>query len=138
MIPTLLALWLLGRPGAEIAAFASLVGHVYPVFFQFHGGKGMVTAAGGIVVLYPVLFPFLIVPWLIIVLCTRIVSIGSLITVALYPVAVVVWCLITGTPLLQPMLLAAASAAVIIWAHRGNISRLRAGTENRFGKSKKA
>lgn len=136
VLPTLLAFLWLGRPGAEIAAFAAILGHVFPVFFQFHGGKGMVTAAGGILVLYPVLLPCLAVPWLLLTFTTRIVSVASIVATLLYPIGVVVWCSITATPLLQPMLLAIASAALLLFMHRGNIKRLRAGTENRFGKPK--
>lgn len=136
ILPTLAGLLWLGRPGGEIAAFAALLGHVYPIFFRFHGGKGMVTAAGGILVLYPALLPFLAVPWLILTFTTRIVSVASLSAAFLYPIGVVVWCGITGTPLLQPLLLAVASMVLIFWMHRGNIKRLLNGTENGFGKKK--
>lgn len=136
-LPTGLAFLWLGRPAAEIAAAAALVGHVFPIFFGFRGGKGMVTAGGGILVLYPSLLPCLVLPWLTISLLTRIVSVGSLITAVLYPIGTAVWCYLHELPMLRPVLFATGSALLIIWAHRGNIMRLLNGTENRFGSKKK-
>ena len=137
VIPTYLGLLWMGRLGGEIAAAAALVGHIFPVFFQFHGGKGMVTAAGGILVLYPALLPCLLLPWIVLVLTTRIVSIGSLTAAALYPVGAALWAYFHGLPVLEPLLFSLGSAILIIFMHRSNIKRLINGTENRFGGKKK-
>jgi glycerol-3-phosphate acyltransferase PlsY len=121
---------LLAGNSAQLAlsGAAAIVGHIYPVWLRFHGGKGVAVAAGVFTMLTPgataaAACLFLLVAWL-----TRYISLASMAaTVALPPAA---W--ILGSPL--PVVLAACgSASLILFRHRGNLHRLRAGTERRVG-----
>ena len=111
-----------------LAAAAAVVGHIYPVWLRFHGGKGVAVAAGVFVVLTPLATGVAAMLFLVIVSATRYVSLGSIAaTLALPPAA---WA--TGEPV-AVVIAAAGSAALILFRHRGNIRRLRAGTERRMG-----
>lgn len=107
---------------------AAVVGHIYPVWLRFHGGKGVAVAAGVFTMLSPVAAGAAAIVFLVTAWATRYVSLASMAaTVALPPAA---WLL--GSPL--PIVACAASAAVLIlFRHRANWSRLRAGTERRVG-----
>lgn len=125
----MLAERLSARPGAPaLAAFAAVVGHIYPVWLRFRGGKGVATACGAFSVLtpaaiIPALGVFATATWI-----TRYISAGSMLaTIALPPIA-----LALGSP--APAVAAAfATAALIVFRHRSNLSRLRTGTERRIG-----
>lgn len=111
-----------------LAAAAAVVGHIYPVWLRFHGGKGVAVAAGVFGVLTPIATALAAGLFLVIVYVTRYVSLGSIAaTVALPPAA---W--MTGEPK-AVVLAAAGSGALILFRHRGNIRRLREGTERRMG-----
>jgi acyl phosphate:glycerol-3-phosphate acyltransferase len=111
-----------------LAAAAAVVGHIYPVWLRFHGGKGVAVAAGVFVVLTPIATGVAAMLFLVIVSATRYVSLGSIAaSLALPPAA---WA--TGEPI-AVVIAAAASAALILFRHRGNIRRLREGTERRMG-----
>ncbi len=113
---------------AALAGAAAIVGHIYPVWLRFHGGKGVAVAAGVFSVLSPVATGFAAVLFLIIVWVTRYVSLGSIAaTLALPPVA---WW--SGAPR-AVVFTAAGSGALILFRHRTNLRRLRMGTERRMG-----
>lgn len=117
-----------GATVTALAAAAAVVGHVYPVWLRFRGGKGVAVAAGVFAVLTPLATALAAALFLIIVGMTRYVSLGSIAaTVALPPAA---W--LTGEP---AAVVGAASGTglLILFRHRGNIRRLRAGTERRMG-----
>ena len=107
---------------------AAIVGHIYPVWLRFHGGKGVAVAAGVFTMLSPGATAmaaglFLVIAWI-----TRYVSLASIAaTLALPPAA---W--IVGAPL-SVVLVAAGTAILILFRHRANWSRLRHGTERRMG-----
>jgi len=110
------------------AAAAAVVGHIYPVWLRFHGGKGVAVAAGVFAVLTPFATALAALLFLAIVWGTRYVSLGSIAaTVALPPAA---W--LTGEPP-AVVLAAAATGVLILFRHRGNIRRLCEGTERRMG-----
>ena len=111
-----------------LAAAAAVVGHIYPVWLRFHGGKGVADAAGVFAVLTPIATALAAGLFLVIVWLTRYVSLGSIAaSVALPPAA---W--ITGEPI-AVVLAAAGSGGLILFRHRGNIRRLREGTERLMG-----
>jgi len=110
------------------AGLAAIVGHIYPVWLRFRGGKGVATACGVFSVLTPFAIPpalgiFVIAVWL-----TKYISLGSMLaSVALPPIAYA-----TGSP--APAVAAAfVASAIIVFRHRSNLVRLRTGTERRIG-----
>ena len=110
-----------------LAAAAAVVGHMYPLFLGFKGGKGVAVGAGTMLALVPWMGVAAFVLWLCISLATRYVSIGSVVTAIAYPAAA----FLTDQP--WPVrLFALGAGAWVIWRHRGNIARLRAGTEHRL------
>jgi glycerol-3-phosphate acyltransferase PlsY len=117
-----------GASVAALAGVAAIVGHIYPVWLGFHGGKGVAVAAGVFSVLSPIATGIAASLFLVTVWATRYVSVGSITaTVALPPVA---WW--AGAP--QSVVAAAAgTGALIVFRHRTNIRRLRSGTERRMG-----
>jgi glycerol-3-phosphate acyltransferase PlsY len=112
--------------GMVIAA-AAVVGHVYPVWFGFRGGKGMATRLGAYAVLDPQTLLVVIAAWLVVVLLAGYVGLGTMIAAAVAPV----WLglnLRTGGALFP---FSVAMAAFIVFTHRSNIARMRAGIESR-------
>jgi glycerol-3-phosphate acyltransferase PlsY len=113
------------------AAIAVIVGHIFPVWLKFRGGKGVATGVGVFLMLAPIALLFAGVVFLAIVMFTRYVSLGS--TVAAATIPLFVWLqsvFVTPVADLRPLLTAAiAGAALIVFAHRGNIGRLAHGTE---------
>lgn len=119
---------------AYMSAFFAILGHVFPCFYRFKGGKGVSSAALAIAVLNPFLFLILLVLFIGIVATTRFVSLGSVIGVALYPVLLFNFDILhLGTPPLFALLI----AALIIWAHRANIKRIMDHTESKISFGKK-
>lgn len=115
------------------AAIAVLLGHIFPVWLKFRGGKGVATGVGIMAVLVPV--PTLIagVAFLITFLLTRYVSLASMTAAALLPLLVLAYNAMLKPPIDVGMILtAAAGALLIVWAHRANINRLLEGTESKF------
>jgi glycerol-3-phosphate acyltransferase PlsY len=117
-------------PGPVVAASgaAAVVGHIYPVWLRFHGGKGVAVAAGVFSVLTPIATAIAAAVFLLVVWITRYVSLGSVAaTVALPPIA---W--LSGAPA-AVVAAAAGTGLLILFRHRTNLGRLRAGTERRMG-----
>jgi glycerol-3-phosphate acyltransferase PlsY len=125
------ALALLAHAGVTLTALtaaAAVVGHIYPVWLRFHGGKGVAVAAGVFAVLTPLATGLAFALFLAVAAATRYVSLGSIAaTLALPPAA---W--MTGEPV-AVVGAAAGTRALHLFRHRGNIRRLRAGTERRMG-----
>ena len=113
---------------AAVTGAAAVVGHIYPVWLKFHGGKGVAVAAGVFTMLSPVATALAAGLFVVIVWLTRYISLGSIAaTIALPPAA---W--LTGEPRAD-VVAAAATAALILFRHRSNWHRLRTGTERRVG-----
>ena len=112
-----------------LCGVVAVVGHVFSVFVGFKGGKGVATSAGVVLGLAPMAVGICLLAWALVVWASGYVSLGSVAAAAMFPG--LVWLLYPARR--ETIWLYALLAAVIIWMHRANISRLRAGTENRFG-----
>lgn len=119
-----------------VAAFFAVIGHLFPLYFKFKGGKGVAVAAGTILVTNPTVFLVLVLIFLIVVGGTRVVSLASIIGAISYPILTLLYCLINGQSVVVNTLFAVCMAALVIFMHRSNIQRLREGTEYRFGEKK--
>jgi acyl phosphate:glycerol-3-phosphate acyltransferase len=111
------------------AGIAAIIGHVYPVWLRFHGGKGVATACGVFWMLAPLATALAATVFVLVVWLTRFVSLGSVVaTIALPPLA---W--FTDRPM--PIVVGAALAALlIVQRHRTNLARLQQGAERRLGR----
>jgi glycerol-3-phosphate acyltransferase PlsY len=110
----------------------AILGHSFPVYLKFKGGKGVATSAGMLLGVAPIAVLVGFVCWVLCMVFLRIVSLSSI--VASIAVAVTVWVLDPDELLVNLSL--TILAVLVIWLHRGNIRRLLNGTENRFGKKK--
>jgi len=129
LIPVFAAFQLGFAPAAAaLVGTAAFLGHLYPVFLRFQGGKGVATALGVYVGLSPLAALVLIVIFAAIALTSRIVSLSSMAAALAAPVAF--WFFSYPPPVVG---LSALIAALIILRHRGNLRRLFAGNEPRFG-----
>ena len=148
MVSVLIGTLLAGEAGAYIAGLACVLGHSFPVFYGFKGGKGIVVTAAMLLCLEPLVFLILLLIFVILVASTKFLSLGSIIGMLLYPVL-----LNSLYPVLHPEIntdgintaqLGAVPAIVcilntvfVVWLHRENIKRLMSGTENKFSLKKK-
>lgn len=119
---------------AAFAGLCAILGHMFPVWLRFKGGKGVATAVGSFLAIAPAAVGVALVFFVAIVAVTRFVSLGSIIGSAVFPFAA--WWLKPDTR--SPVVLAfmAASSLLIIVRHKDNIRRLLAGNENRLGGKK--
>lgn len=118
-----LAAWL---PAA--CAFAAIVGHVFPVWHGFRGGKGVATLVGAYAGLNPVLLLPLFASWLVMVTLSGFVGLASIIPAMAMPVYLLMH---DGLVLTPELAFALACAVLVIYTHRGNVRRMRDGTEPR-------
>jgi len=125
----ILARRLFGDETAPFAAAGALVGHLYPVWLSFRGGKGVATFLGILIPLLPIVAGVYALVWIILLLTLRISSVAGMAAALSAPIAAVIL-----HSSLFPMLL--GFALLVLWKHRENILRLRRGTEPRIGKSK--
>jgi glycerol-3-phosphate acyltransferase PlsY len=109
------------------AAAGAMIGHLYPVWLKFKGGKGVATLLGILIPLLPIAAAIYAVIWFTLLLTIRISSVAGMTAALSAPIAVA----ILGEKALVPMLL--GFALLVIWKHRENIIRLRKGTEPRIG-----
>jgi acyl phosphate:glycerol-3-phosphate acyltransferase len=129
LLPVLLArAWLTSPWAIGLVALAAIVGHMYPLFAGFHGGKGVATALGVFIPLLPGPLLIAFAVWAACVAFRRQVSVGSLAAAASLPIAALLW----GSSAAY-VLYALLAAALIWYRHRENIERLLAGTEPTIG-----
>jgi len=117
---------------AILAAVMCVIGHMFPIWLRFKGGKGVATSAGAIFGLMPLAAIIIFLVWVVVFEITRYVSVASLVATLALPVTVALlihWEIIEGSALLY---FSMTLAILVVWRHRSNFSRLLKGTEQRF------
>ena len=115
-----------------VAGICAVLGHNYTCWLKFKGGKGIATTAGVYLALAPWALLVALVIFILALLLTKYVSIGSIAAAIALPITV--WVMTPNNLLL--CIVTTALGALAVWKHKGNIQRLLAGTENRLGKTK--
>jgi acyl phosphate:glycerol-3-phosphate acyltransferase len=125
------------EPGMWLAAtcgFAAVLGHVYPIFHGFRGGKGVATVLGTLLALSPLLLSGVLVVWLVMMVVFGFVGLASMVAAGAMPL-LVVWSARAGTigpnEFLPLLWFGVVCALFVVWTHRSNIARMRNGTEPR-------
>jgi glycerol-3-phosphate acyltransferase PlsY len=121
--PAALGAWIPAACGA-----AAMLGHVYPLWFGFRGGKAVATLIGAVLGMAPALVLALVAVWLVVVLLTGFVGLASMVAAALLPLGML-W--VPAVPRAPAVAFGIFAAALIIFTHRGNIARMRGGREPR-------
>lgn len=140
VVSVFLGMTLAGEAGAYIAGLACMLGHAFPCYHGFKGGKGVLVTAATLLCLEPVVFGIVFLVFIIIVAFTKFISLGSIIGSMLYPIF-----LNSLYPFLNagleesavPAIVSILNAVLVVWLHRENIKRLLAGNENKFSLKKK-
>ncbi len=129
-----IAVWLMARftanspPWMSAAALAVMAGHAFPIFLRFNGGKAVASFIGAFLYLTPIPLLAVLLLFLIVVAATRYISLGSIVATGTFPFAV--W-LILHPPAVE-VAAAAVAGAFIVYRHKANIARIRAGNEYVF------
>jgi len=130
VLPVLVARWILDEPVLlALAALGAFLGHLFPVYFQFEGGKGVATALGVLAAIDWQLASILIATWIVVAAVSRYSSLAALVTAAAAPVYLF-W--LTGEPVF--VALGVVLAALLFFRHSENIRRLLCGNESKIGK----
>ena len=132
-LPVLAALLLQPRAGwgegtVALVGLAAFLGHLWPVFFRFQGGKGVATAAGVLMALNPVLGAATLATWLIVAVITRYSSLAAIVAAAFAPFFQLLnW---GASAMVLPI---TVMSLLLVWRHQANIRKLLAGTESKLG-----
>jgi acyl phosphate:glycerol-3-phosphate acyltransferase len=111
---------------AFLAGLAAVVGHCYPIFHRFRGGKGVATGGGVLLFTVPIVAVIEIATWFLIFWLTKTASIGSMVIVVI-TIPLLIWQGVTGLSLVWVALI----IALVVWRHRGNIKRMVSGSEEK-------
>ena len=120
---------------AVLAGAAAVLGHVFPIYLGFRGGKAVATGCGALVGLDPRIFLVGGVAWVLVLATTRFVSLASMTMAIAFPLAAA-WFARTSPWGVEVVVGAAALAGLILWRHKANIGRLARGEEPKFGSSR--
>ena len=141
-LPVMLIKWFgepygLGEGTQALAGLAAFLGHLYPVFFKFQGGKGVATAVGVLLAFQPWLALATLATFAIIVFFFRYVSLASILAAVFAPAYYLLGNGVAWAASRDKTLALVAMGVLLIWRHRENIRRLMAGTESKLGSKKK-
>ena len=118
----------------QIAGIAVIVGHTFPIFFEFRGGKGVATALGVLITLNWKIRLICLIFAVIIIAFTKMVSVGSILAAVLYPILTI----FMGDVKFLPVMISILIALLVIFNHRENLKRIKNGTENKISFNKQA
>ena len=133
-VSVLVSMLLMGQGGAYIAGLFCILGHIFPVFYKFRGGKGVVVAAITVLCLEPLVFLFLVLLFVFIVYWSRFISLGSIICAFFFPLLHNAFSQNKG---FLSVTVSVLIAAIVIVMHHSNIKRLMNRTENKLSFSRK-
>ena len=128
--------WGLGMPVAALAGLAAFLGHLYPVFFRFQGGKGVATALGVLVGVNPLLALASVLSFAIVLYFSRYVSLASIAAAVFAPAYYLFGDGMAWQASGAALACLVAMGVLLVWRHRENINRLFAGTESPLGRKK--
>ena len=111
-----------------LAGFFAILGHTFPIFFEFRGGKGVATALGVLITLNWKIGLICLVFGVVLIALTRMVSVGSIMSAILFPVLIV----FMGETRFEAIVISILIAVLVVFNHRTNIKRLKNGTENKL------
>ena len=111
-----------------LAGFFAILGHTFPIFFEFRGGKGVATSLGVLITLNWKIGLICLVFAIILIALTRMVSVGSIMSAILFPVLIV----FMGNAKFESIVISVLIALLVVFNHRSNIKRLKNGTENKL------
>ncbi|MEX0686287.1 MAG: glycerol-3-phosphate 1-O-acyltransferase PlsY [Balneolales bacterium] len=132
-VPTVISAWETDIFMRIISGSAAIVGHMYPLYANFKGGKGVITAAGMLYGIEPYSISIVLVFFAFVLFTTRYVSVASIIASIAYPISLLIFRYILGWEIDGSLFVfSAAIAIIIVVKHKANIKRLLAGTENRI------
>lgn len=132
VIPTWIGYRLGGQELAYIMGICVVIGHIFPIFLKFKGGKGVATSFGAAIVIHPLFAILSILVFALIVFKTRYVSLGSILGTSMFAVLII----ITGAPNMYKIY-SLIFVSLVVFAHRKNISNLLNGTEKKLGEKNK-
>lgn len=139
VVAVYIAWFTLGEAGGHFAGLCCMIGHCFPIWYKFKGGKGVAVGAAMILCLEPILFLFVLAIFVVVVLFSRYISLGSIMAVLMYPV------LLNNMSSLRPqspfsfvvLLCSILTTVLVVFQHRENMQRLLNHTENKFSFKKK-
>ena len=131
-LASMVGLWIAGFTGGCVAGVCAMLGHCFPLYYGFKGGKGVATAAGVVLALFAKSMLILLPVFILTILLSRMVSLGSL-----AGVTALLLCLLLFRPPAPMVFLSVFTAVMIVWKHKDNMKRILAGTENKiWGKAR--
>ncbi len=140
IISVFIGVLLLGPTGAYVAGTFCILGHIFPLYYKFKGGKGVLTAATMILLIDPLVFLILFIIFALVLAITRYVSLSSIIGAFCYPFIVNTAAMVSNGGKPAPIFdlsFAILIGVIVIWMHRTNIKRLFNGQESKFSFKKK-
>lgn len=137
---TLIPILLIGYNVGYLAGFCCILGHCFPIFFRFKGGKGAATSAGIIFAADPIVGAIIVLTFIVVTVGTKFVSLGSIISALIFPLVLDRIFLLTSGgvhPSIITVISSLLMTVVVVFAHRQNIGRLLSGTESKISFKKK-
>ncbi len=127
----IIGIWLLGDVGGIIGLVMVIVGHTFPFWLQFKGGKGIASGLGGLLAIAPLMGLSLLALWAVVVLVSNYISLGSVAAAVCMPIFAILF----QEPLLYIILFLLAGI-LVVYKHRGNLVRIKNGTEAKLFKNR--